>query len=98
MKDYDENEAAAYMRSHVPGAEAYDDDQLINLIDIIFDWYDENGDLEVDLDALDDTDEDLEAIAAYARGVLAKDADSTIAPEHVLPLIAAEVDYELSLI
>ncbi|MDE6109847.1 MAG: hypothetical protein K2F72_06140 [Muribaculaceae bacterium] len=88
--DYNEEEAIKYMRSRVAGAEAYDDDQLLNLIDIIFDWYEESGDLEID--AEDDDDEDLAALSAHAAKLLAKDSGNLILPEHVAPLVAAEVE------
>ena len=58
--EYNEEEAIKYMRSHVAGADAYDDDQLLNLIDIIFDWYEETGDLEIDAEDDDDEDEEDE--------------------------------------
>ncbi|MBJ2183588.1 MAG: hypothetical protein JFR38_03640 [Muribaculaceae bacterium] len=95
--EYNEDDAIRRMRGAVAGAEAYDDDQLLNLIDIIFDYYDENGDLEIDIDS-DDSDDDIAAIAAYATRLLAKDAGNEISPEHIAPLIEAEIDYELSLI
>lgn len=94
--EYNEEDAIQYMRSHVPGAESYDDDQLLNLIDIIFDWYEESGDLEID--AADDDDEDIAALTAHAAKLLAKDSGNVIRTEHVAPLIAAEVAYEMSLI
>ncbi len=94
--EYNEDNAIAYMRSHVAGAEAYDDDQLLNLIDIIFDYYEENGDL--DIDAEGDDDDDIEALAAHAAKLLAKDKGNLIAREHIAPLVAAEIEYELSLI
>lgn len=94
--EYNEDDAIRYMRDNVAGAQSYDDDQLLNLIDIIFDWYDENGDLEIDADS--DDDEDIAAIATHAAKVLAKDPGNIIAAEHIAPLIAAEIDYELSLI
>lgn len=97
MKEYSEEEAIRAMREAVAGAEAYDDDQLLNLIDIIFDYYDEHGDLDIDADC-DDDDDDIEAIAAHAAALLAKDKGNRISPEHIAPLIAAETDYEMSLI
>ncbi len=96
MKEYSEDDAIRRMRGAVAGAEAYDDDQLLNLIDIIFDYYDENGDLDIDADC--DDDDDIEAIAAHAAALLAKDKGNRISPEHIAPLIAAETDYEMSLI
>lgn len=97
MNEYDEFKAAAAMRAAVAGAEVYDDDQLINLIDIIFDYYDENGDLEIDNES-DNDDDDIEAMTEYAVGILAKDKGNRIAKDHIRPLIEAEIEYELSLI
>lgn len=99
MKEYSEDEAIRAMRDAVAGAEAYDDDQLLNLIDIIFDYYEDNGDLDIDLsDEEDDGDNDVQAIADHAARVLAKDSGNIIRPEHIAPLVAAEIDYEMSLL
>lgn len=97
MKEYSEDEAIRVMRAAIEGGDAYDDDQLLNLIDIIYDYYDENGELEVDCDDKDDSDE-VKALAEHACRLLAKDKGNLIRPEHVAPLIAAEIDYEMSLI
>ncbi|MDE6453531.1 MAG: hypothetical protein K2L27_04935 [Muribaculaceae bacterium] len=94
--EYNEDDAIRHMRQSVAGADAYDDDQLLNLIDIIFDYYDEHGDLEIDCD--DEDDEDARAIADHAARLLAKDKGCVIEPAHILPLVQAEIDYELSLI
>ena len=97
MKEYNEDDAIRAMRDAVAGAETYDDDQLLNLIDIIFDYYEDNGDLDIDLDDDTEDDDDVQAIAAHASRVLAKDS-GIIRPEHVAPLVAAEIDYEMSLL
>ena len=94
--EYNEDDAIRYMRDNVEGAQAYDDDQILNLIDIIFDYYDENGDLEIDCD--DEDADDTAGIAAHAAKLLAKDPGNEIRPEHIEPLVAAEIEYELSLI
>ncbi len=98
MKEYSEDDAIRAMRDAVAGAETYDDDQLLNLIDIIFDYYEDNGDLDIDLDDDTEDDDDVQAIAAHASRVLAKDSGNIIRPEHVAPLVAAEIDYEMSLL
>lgn len=98
MKDYSEEEAVSAMRAAVAGADAYDDDQLLNLIDIIFDYYEDNGNLEIDLDDETDEDADVQHIAAHATRLLAKDSGNIIRPEHIAPLVAAEIDYEMSLL
>ena len=84
------------MRASVDGADAYDDDQILNLIDIIFDYYDDNGGLDIDCDT--DADDDIDAIAAHASALLTRDKGCIIRQEHIAPLVAAEIEYEISLI
>jgi len=94
--EYNEEDAIRYMRGHVAGAEAYDDDQILNLIDIIFDYYEDNGGLDIDCDSSEE--DDAKAIAAHAACLLARDKGNLIRPEHIAPLVAAEIEYEISLI
>ena len=82
MKEYNEDDAIRHMRASVDGADAYDDDQILNLIDIIFDYYDDNGGLDIDC----------------ASALIARDKGSIIRQEHIAPLVAAEIEYEISLI
>ena len=52
MKEFDENEAIKTMRASLPEGktQGYSDDDLLNLVDIIWDYYEINGLLEIDLD------------------------------------------------
>lgn len=97
--EFDETKAIEYMRKAIgPRAEAYDDDQLLNLIDIIWDFYEENGLLDIDADEeIDDEDAVLDDLVAYARRMLRKDKESKISDDDIAPLIEAEIDYESSL-
>lgn len=74
-----------------------DDDELLNIIDIIWDWYDDQGLLDIDTEA-DDDDVNVEALNSHVRKMLAKDRMSPIRPDEVEPLVAAELQYEQSLI
>lgn len=74
-----------------------DDDELLNIIDIIWDWYDDQGLLDIDAEA-DDDDVNVEALNSHVRKMLAKDRMSPIRPDEVEPLVAAELQYEQSLI
>ena len=99
MKEYQEKEAIKAMRATLT-AEAsarIDDDELLNIIDIIWDWYEDNGLLDIDADA--DTEEDVntQALVAHVRKMLAKDKLSPILPAEVEPLVAAQLAYEQSL-
>lgn len=60
---YDENEALKYIRKNVELSisSAYDDDELLNVIDMIWDYYEANGMLDIDDDDdAPDTDELLD--------------------------------------
>ncbi len=98
MKEFDEKEAVKAMRAALsPEASARcNDDELLNVIDIIWDWYDESGLLDIDSEA-DDEDVNVDALTAHVRKMLAKDKLSPIRPDEVEPLVAAELRYEQSL-
>lgn len=98
--EFDESKAIAAMRAHVGEdiSALYDDDELLNLIDLIWDFYEENGLLEIDDDDnMDDEDAILDDLVAYATRMLRKDRLATIRPEHIRPLIEGEIAYEQEL-
>lgn len=99
MKDFDEKEAVRAMRAALSpeASQRCDDDELLNIIDIIWDWYDDQGLLDIDAEA-DDDDVNVEALNSHVRNMLAKDRMSPIRPDEVEPLVAAELQYEQSLI
>ena len=99
MKEFDEKEAVKAMRAALsPEASARcNDDELLNIIDIIWDWYDDNGLLDIDTEA-DDDDVNVAELSAHVRRVLAKDKLSPVLPDEVEPLVAAELRYEQSLL
>ena len=98
---YDENDAIRYIRGHVPAhIPHYDDDELLNVIDIIWDFYERNGMLEIDMD---DAEEDespdrlLEDITDYATRMISRDKGAHIDPAHLNDIIKAEIEYEQSI-
>lgn len=99
MKDFDEKEAVRAMRATLsPEASLRcNDDELLNIIDIIWDWYEDQGLLDIDAEA-DDDDVNVEALNSHVRKMLAKDRMSPIRPDEVESLVAAELQYEQSLI
>ncbi len=65
---------------------------------MIWDFYEENGLLDVDA-ADDDTDDDIEPdMIDYVTRMLRKDKGASIAPEDVPLMVRAEVDYEDSVL
>ncbi len=91
---YDETDAIRYIRSKTgERLTEYDDDQILNIIDIVWDWQEANGFLDIDAD---DTDDDIDpaAIASHALNLLRKDKGNLVKPEDVLPIIEAELEFE----
>ena len=103
MEEFDENKAIAYMRKSLSEEQSlkYSDDELLNLIDIIWDFYEQNGLLDIDVTE-EDPDEDPEAMISelidYAERMIKKDRNATLAPELIESLVKAEIDYEDSLL
>ena len=102
MEEFDENKAIAHMRKAIAESESqkYSDDELLNLIDIIWDFYEQNGLLDVDLND-DEEDDDPEAMISdlvdYAKRMIKKDRRATLDLELIEPLVKAEIEYEDSL-
>ncbi len=95
MKEYDEDEAIAVMKNAL-GPAAPADEDIYQVLDLIFDYYDENGELDIDADADDETDIDdmTDFIAGYLKGK----SKSSLTREQIKTLILAEIEYEDSLI
>ena len=87
------------MRRALPEAVAasLDDDEFINILDMIFDWEEENG-----LDDIDPDDDDIDndrtalvaALTAHVTKMLARDKGASFPVEYVTAAIEAELDYE----
>lgn len=98
MKEFDEKDAIKAMRAAISDENSalYDDDELLNVIDIIWDWYDDQGLLDIDAEA-DDEDVNTDALIKHVGKMLAKDSDSPIKREDIELLVSAELRYEQSL-
>ena len=58
--EFDETKAIEFIKSRLPeNAPNYDDDEILNIIDMIFDYYEDNGLLDINAD---DEGEDIDNI------------------------------------
>lgn len=97
MNEFDEKQAVAAMNASIAGSgRQYDEDELLNIIDMIWDWYEDNGLLEIDTDA-DDEDINVDALVKYVKKMLARDRDAQVDQADVETLVMAELNYEQSL-
>lgn len=92
---YDENEAIKYIKAVLKQSEgvSYSDDDILNIIDIIWDYYEQNGLLDLDNDDELDYDHLLDSV----KHLLKKDKGNKVKEEHVETIVKAELDYEDSL-
>ena len=98
--EFDELRAVAFINDRLRevGRNPYPEDEVLNVIDMIWDFYEENGLLDVDADD-DDTDDDIEPdMIDYVNRMLRKDKGASISPADVPLMVRAEVDYEDSVL
>lgn len=100
MNEYDETKAIRLM-NEAAGVK-YPDDEILNIIDMIWDYYEQNGMLDPVLDDADpDTDEpdsELADIVEYVTRMAKKDKHCKVSAEHIEALVSAELKYEESLV
>lgn len=98
MKEYDEEAAMKQMLS-APGTANVDENAAAEVLDLIFDYYDENGDLDIN-SAFDDEDDenDIPAMVAYVQKYLRNSSCTPLSDQQVEAMIRAELDYEESLL
>lgn len=97
--EFDEFRAVAFINNKLveAGRSEYPEDEVLNIIDMIWDFYEENGLLDPDND--DDSDEDIEPeMIDYVNRMLRKDKGAQVAPEDVPLMVRAEVEYEDSVL
>lgn len=95
--DFDESKALEHMHAALAETATYDDDELLNIIDMIYDFYEANGLLDIDADGDDDEEIDIDDITAYVSRMLARDKGAHVQHQHVEPLVKAYIEYENSL-
>ena len=95
---FDENEAIEFIRLKLGEdiSKMYSDDDILNIIDAIWDCYEENGLLEIDADDDDDVMPSDE-ICTYVSRMMRKDKGCKVLPEHIDKIVEAELEYELSI-
>lgn len=95
-KEFDENDAISFIRGYVPEEikNKYNDDDILLLIDTMFDYF-EKGDEDEVLYEDDDTDGyNINEIVNYVKKNLRKDPDNQIDVNDIKYLVEGELAYE----
>lgn len=99
MKTYEENDAVKYILSNLPSdvAEKYSDDDILLVIDIIFEFYENKG--YFDLNDIDESDDEFDEseLFEFVKKSLKKDKDNSIDLDDVENIVHLELEYEDSI-
>lgn len=97
---FDEYAVTDYIAARLKeaGRPEYSHDQLINIVDMIWDFYDTRGLLDPDAEDEPERSEIEPEIASYAATLLKRDKKAGIDPADLPVIIAAEMDYEDTLL
>ena len=96
---FDEDDAVNFIRETLPKSvsEKYSDDEILYVIDTIWDWYEKNGYLSLDTEVTDDGLLDEEQLVAYVRKEIRNDKEVMMDPDDVGLIVKGELQYEESI-
>ncbi|MDE6218681.1 MAG: hypothetical protein K2F64_06720 [Muribaculaceae bacterium] len=96
---FDEDKAVKFIREYVGENVSgnFSDDEILYIIDIIWDYYEKNGYLSLDSAETDEELLDTDRLTAYVKKELANDKEVMMDPKDVEKIINAELEYEESL-
>lgn len=96
---YDEDEAVKFIRALLPSDKQgrYTDDEILYVIDIMYDWYEKNGYLSLDSEVTDEEDADIAAMTAYVKKEIRRDGEIEMDPDDIEIIVKGELEYEESI-
>lgn len=94
MMEYDENDAIEFIVKKI-GIEI-EEDEILNIIDIIWDYYEDNGMLDISMDN-DEDESDITTLIAHVVKIVTKDKSSNLEKDVIAQIVEAELAYEESL-
>lgn len=99
LMKYDEDDAIKFIRATLPQevSERYDDDEILYVIDIIWDWYERNGYLKIDAGVTDEEELDVAKLTAYVTKEIKKDGEVVMDPADIDMIMKGELEYEESI-
>lgn len=100
MELYDEDKAVDFIKQELANNEAvkvkYDSDDILEVIDIIWDYYEDNGMLDLDIADDDTEDENIDEanLIDHVIKMIKKDKGSKIDAADIPFIVKAELKYE----
>ena len=96
---FDEDNAVKFIRAELPPvvSEKYDDDDILCIIDIIWDYYEKKGFLSLNSIETEDEQLDVDDLVKYVKKEVKNDEEIIMDIKDVELIVKAELDYEESL-
>lgn len=96
---FDEDDAVKFIRKDLPKDvdTKYDDDEILCIIDLIWDYYERKGLLSLNIDETEDEQLDPDDLIKYVKNEVKNDDDLIMDPKDIDLIVKAELDYEESL-
>lgn len=96
---FDEDKAVAFIRESIGSkiSEKYSDDELLFIIDTIWDYYENKGFLSLDMDETEEEILDADDLINYVKKEVANDEELVMDPSDIGLIVKAELEYEESL-
>lgn len=96
---FDEDMAVKFIRQALPPevSSKYDDDDILCIIDIIWDYYEKQGFLSLNADISDEEQLDTDDLVKYVKKEIKNDEELVMDPKDIELVVKAELEYEESL-
>lgn len=96
---YDEQEALKFIRAFVPAEikDKYSDDEILFVIDTIWDYYESKGMLELSSDVTEEEQLDVAPLVDYVKKEVKKDGQLMLDMADIEYIVKGELAYEESL-
>jgi hypothetical protein len=95
LKEYDEDDAVKFIQNYLPQdmKGKYTDDEINYIIDIVYDFYDEKGFMDENIDEESVVNIDEDEIVAYVLKYTKKDKVNNFTPDEITFIIQGEFAY-----
>lgn len=96
---FDEDDAIKFIRETLSEEQSarITDDEILYVIDCIWDWYEKNGYLDINADVTDEEEMNVDALTAYVTKELRRARELNVMPDDVGTIVKAELQYEESI-
>lgn len=99
LMKYDEDDAIKFIRETLPAtvSQQYTDDEILYVIDIIWEWYEKNGYLKIDAGVTEEEEMDVDKLTAYVAKEIRKDGEVIMDSKDIDMIVRGELQYEESI-